>query len=223
VSAEGANDRPLKATIIPVTPLQQNCTLLWCTATMRGAFCDPGGDLHILKAAAQQHGVTVEKILLTHGHIDHCGSAGILAEELGVEIEGPHEGDRYWIDRLAEDGAKYGVPGRPFESNRWLVDGDQVTVGNLTLDVRHCPGHTPGHVVFHHPESNLALVGDVLFKGSVGRWDFPHGNQEDLLRSITTRLWPMGDETAFVPGHGQMSTFGYERATNPYVGDYVSR
>jgi hydroxyacylglutathione hydrolase len=215
------SEPPLKAAVIPVTPLQQNCTLLWCTATMRGAFVDPGGDLPRLKAAAQQVGVTVEKILLTHGHIDHCGSAGILAEELGVEIEGPHEADIYWIDRLAEDGAKYGIAGRPFTPSRWLVDGDQVSVGEIIFDVRHCPGHTPGHVVFHHPESKLALVGDVLFKGSVGRWDFPHGNQQQLISSITQRLWPMGGETAFVPGHGPMSTFGYERATNPFVGDTV--
>jgi glyoxylase-like metal-dependent hydrolase (beta-lactamase superfamily II) len=210
---------PLRAAIIPVTPLQQNCTLLWCTKTMRGAFIDPGGDLPRLKAAAAQAGVTIEKILLTHGHIDHCGSAGLLAEELGVQIEGPHEADRYWIDRLAQDGAKYGIAGRSFEPSRWLVDGDQVSVGELVFDVRHCPGHTPGHVVFHHPASSLALVGDVLFKGSVGRWDFAHGDQQQLINSITTRLWPMGDETAFVPGHGQMSTFGHERQTNPYVSD----
>ena len=210
---------PLKAAIIPVTPLQQNCSLIWCTATNRAAFVDPGGDLPRLSAAAQQAGVTVEKILLTHGHIDHCGSAGILAEELGVEIEGPNEADRFWISRLDDDGKRWGITGKPFEPDRWLEDKDTVTVGELTLDVRHCPGHTPGHVVFHHPESNLALVGDVLFKGSVGRWDFPHGNQQDLLRSIIERLWPMGNATAFVPGHGQMSTFGYERATNPYVGD----
>ena len=212
-------DQPLRAAIIPVTPLQQNCTLLWCTATMRGAFVDPGGDLPRLKAAAQQAGITIEKILLTHGHIDHCGSAGILAEELGVEIEGPHEADIYWIDRLAEDGAKYGIAGRPFQPARWLVDGDNVTVGELIFDVRHCPGHTPGHVVFHHQGSKLALVGDVLFQGSVGRWDFPHGNQQQLIESITQRLWPMGDATAFVPGHGPMSTFGHERQTNPYVSD----
>jgi glyoxylase-like metal-dependent hydrolase (beta-lactamase superfamily II) len=212
---------PLKAAIIPVTPLQQNCTLLWCTETMRGAFCDPGGDLDRLKAAAAQHGVTIEKIILTHGHIDHCGSAGILAEELGVPIEGPHEDDLFWIARLEDDGQRYGVPGRPFQSDRYLVDGDTVTVGNLTLDVRHCPGHTPGHIVFHHPESKLALVGDVLFQGSVGRTDFPRGNTQQLIDSITGRLWPMGGETAFVPGHGPMSTFAHERATNPFVADKV--
>ena len=212
---------PLKAAIIPVTPLQQNCTLLWCTETMRGAFVDPGGDLDRLKAAAKQAGVTIEKILLTHGHIDHCGSAGILANELGVPIEGPQEEDRFWIARLEDDGMRYGVPGKPFEPDRWLEDGDTVTVGKLTLNVRHCPGHTPGHVVFHHPESKLAMVGDVLFQGSVGRTDFPMGNHQDLIDAITGRLWPLGDDTHFVPGHGPMSTFGQERRTNPFVADRV--
>jgi glyoxylase-like metal-dependent hydrolase (beta-lactamase superfamily II) len=209
----------MRAAILPVTAFQQNCTLLWCTATMRGAFVDPGGDLPRLKAAAAEHGVTIEKILLTHGHIDHCGSAGILAAELGVPIEGPHEDDRFWIDRLGDDGAKYGIPGESFESDRWLVDGAQASVGELTFDVRHCPGHTPGHVVFHHAPSKLALVGDVLFKGSIGRTDFPRGNHQDLIDSITQRLWPMGGDTHFVPGHGPMSTFAHERATNPFVGD----
>jgi glyoxylase-like metal-dependent hydrolase (beta-lactamase superfamily II) len=174
-----------------------------------------------LKAAAKQAGVTIEKILLTHGHIDHCGSAGILATELGVPIEGPQEEDRFWIARLEDDGMRYGVTGKPFEPDRWLEDGDTVTVGNLTFNVRHCPGHTPGHVVFHHPESKLALVGDVLFQGSVGRTDFPLGNTQQLLDSITQRLWPMGGDTHFVPGHGPMSTFAHERATNPFVGDRV--
>jgi glyoxylase-like metal-dependent hydrolase (beta-lactamase superfamily II) len=212
---------PLKAAIVPVTPLQQNCTLLWCTETNKGAFVDPGGDLPRLKAAAAQAGVEIEKILLTHGHIDHCGQAGMLAEELGVPIEGPHEADRFWIARLEDDGRNYGIQGKIFESDRWLVDGDQVTVGKLTFDVRHCPGHTPGHVVFHHPDSKLAIVGDVLFQGSIGRTDFPMGNHADLIHAITTRLWPMGDDTAFVPGHGPMSTFGHERKTNPFVGDRV--
>lgn len=212
---------PLRAAIIPVTPLQQNCSLIWCTETMLGALVDPGGDLPKLKAAVAHHGVTLEKILLTHGHIDHCGSAGILAAELGLEIEGPHIDDLFWIDRLAEDGAKYGVPGQPFVSDRWLVDGDTVTVGRLTFNVRHCPGHTPGHVVFHHPESKLAIVGDVIFQGSIGRTDFPRGNHQDLLDAITQRLWPMGGDTAFIPGHGQMSTFAHERATNPFVADRV--
>ena len=212
---------PLRAAIVPVTPLQQNCTLLWCTETMRGAFVDPGGDLPRLKAASLQAGVEIEKILLTHGHIDHAGSAGILAAKIGVPIEGPHEDDLFWIDRLREDGQKYGIDGRPFTSDRYLVDGDQVTVGNLTFDVRHCPGHTPGHVVFHHPASKLAIVGDVLFQGSIGRTDFPRGNHQHLLDAIVQKLWPMGDDTAFVPGHGPMSTFGHERRTNPFVGDAV--
>ncbi len=211
----------LKAAIVPVTPLQQNCTLLWCTETNKGAFVDPGGDLPELRAAAAQAGVEIEKILITHGHIDHCGQAAVLAEELGIKIEGPHEADRFWIARLEDDGRSYGIPGKVFESDRWLVDGDQVTVGNLTFDVRHCPGHTPGHVVFHHAPSKLAIVGDVLFQGSIGRTDFPMGNHTDLIGAITTRLWPMGDETAFVPGHGPMSTFGHERRTNPYVADRV--
>ena len=210
---------PLKAAIIPVTPLQQNCTLIWCTKTMKGAFSDPGGDLDRLKAAAESQGVTIEKILITHGHLDHCGQAGMLAKELGVPIEGPHEADRFWIDKLAEDGQKYGMHAEIFEPDRWLVNGDSVSVGELTLDVYHCPGHTPGHVVFHHAPSKLAIVGDVLFQGSIGRTDFPRGNHQDLIAAITTRLWPLGSETAFVPGHGPMSTFGQERRSNAYVSD----
>jgi len=212
---------PLRAAIVPVTPLQQNCTLFWCTATMKAAFVDPGGDLERLKAAAADQGVTVEKILLTHGHIDHCGSAGVLAAELGVPIEGPHEADRFWISRLEDDGRAYGIHGKPFEPDRWLDNADVVRVGNLTLDVYHCPGHTPGHVVFHHPPSQLAIVGDVLFRGSIGRTDFPLGNHDALIEAITTRLWPLGEDTVFIPGHGPTSTFGYERRTNPFVADRV--
>ena len=212
---------PLQAAIIPVTPLQQNCCLIWCTATMRGAFTDPGGDLPRLKAAAAQHGVTIEKILVTHGHIDHCGSAKILADELGVPIEGPHEADRFWIARLEDDGRSYGITGKPFEPDRWLVNGDQVTVGALLFDVYHCPGHTPGHVVFHHPESKLAIVGDVLFQGSIGRTDFPMGNHQDLIDAITQKLWPLGNDVTFIPGHGPTSTFGRERQTNAFVSDYA--
>ena len=211
----------LRAAILPVTPLQQNCSLVWCTSTMRGAFVDPGGDLPKLRDAIARSGVTIEKILVTHGHIDHCGSAGIFAEELGVPIEGPHEEDRFWIARLDEDGRNYGVVGKPFEPDRWLVDGDQVSVGEIVFDVRHCPGHTPGHIVFHHPDSKLAIVGDVLFQGSIGRTDFPRGNHQQLLDAIVGKLWPMGDDTSFIPGHGAMSTFGQERRTNPFVADAV--
>lgn len=210
---------PLRAAVVPVTPFQQNCTLLWCTKTMRGAFVDPGGDLDKLEAAAAHHGVTIEKLLITHGHIDHCGQAGILAEKLGVPIEGPQEEDRFWIARLDDDRASFGLHGKPFEPTRWLEDGDEVTVGDLVLTVRHTPGHTPGHVVFHHAPSRFALVGDVLFKGSIGRTDFPLGDHDTLIASITERLWPMGDDVAFVPGHGPTSTFGSERATNPFVAD----
>ncbi|GAA0725895.1 MBL fold metallo-hydrolase [Sphingomonas japonica] len=214
-------DHSLRAAVIPVTPLQQNCTLLWCTRTMRGAFVDPGGDLPKLKAAAQQAGVTIEKIILTHGHIDHCGEAKPLAEHYGVPIEGPHEADRFWIARLDEDGRKWGLNGVPFEPERWLVEGDTVSVGDVTLDVYETPGHTPGHVVFHHAASKLAIVGDVLFAGSVGRTDFPLSDPQALIESVVTKLWPMGDDTVFLPGHGAHSTFAQERASNPFVADRV--
>lgn len=209
----------MKVALLPVTPLQQNCSLIWCTETMRGALVDPGGDLDKLKAGVAKAGVTLEKILITHGHIDHCGEAGALAKELSLPIEGPQEADRFWISRLDEDGKKYGIRGQVFEPDRWLDDGDTVTVGNLTLDVYHCPGHTPGHVVFHHAPSKFAIVGDVLFQGSIGRTDFPMGNHQDLLDAIVQKLWPLGNETTFVPGHGPVSTFGRERQSNPFVGD----
>ena len=212
--------QPLRAAIVPVTPLQQNCTLLWCTATMRGAFVDPGGDLPKLKAAAAQHGVTIEKIILTHGHFDHAGEAKPLADALGVPIEGPHEADLFLLQTLAKDGLKYGIAGGVnFVPDRWLVEGDTVTVGELTLDVYETPGHTPGHVIFHHAPSRLALVGDVLFAGSVGRTDFPRSSHQDLIASVVTKLWPLGDATAFIPGHGPTSSFGHERAHNMFVSD----
>ena len=210
---------PLRAAIIPVTPFEQNCSLVWCSKTMRGALVDPGGDLDKLKSAVARAGVTLEKILLTHGHADHCGQAGMLAAELGLPIEGPHEADRFWISRLVDDGPRFGMHCEIFEPDRWLNDGDTVTVGDLTLDVIHCPGHTPGHVVFHHPETHFAFVGDVLFAGSIGRTDFPMGNHQDLLDAITQKLWPLGNDVTFVPGHGPTSTFGAERASNPYVSD----
>ena len=214
-------DAPLKAVIIPVTPLQQNCTLLWCTKTNKAALSDPGGDLSRLKAAVDEHGVDLEKIIITHGHLDHCGQAGMLAEELGIPIEGPHEDDRFWIDQLDGDGARYGMVAKSFEPDRWLKDGDQVTVGELVLDVIHCPGHTPGHVIFYHEPSRLAVVGDVLFQGSIGRTDFPRGNHQDLIDAITQKLWPLGDDVTFIPGHGPTSQFGYERKTNAFVADDV--
>lgn len=212
----------LQAAIIPVTPFQQNCSLLWCTQTMKAAVVDPGGDLDTIDAAIAEQGVTLEKILITHGHIDHAGSAGAFATRHGVPIEGPHKDDTFWIDQAAESGAAYGLPdAAPFTPDRWLVDGDTVTVGNLTLQVLHCPGHTPGHVVFYEPTTNVAVVGDVLFQGSIGRTDFPRGNHADLINAITTKLWPLGDDVTFVPGHGPLSTFGAERQSNPFVGDAV--
>ncbi|MEO9634182.1 MAG: MBL fold metallo-hydrolase [Parasphingorhabdus sp.] len=214
-------EAPLKAVIIPVTPLQQNCTLLWCTKTNKAALSDPGGDLSRLKAAVEEHGVELEKIIITHGHLDHCGQAGMLAEELGLPIEGPHKDDLFWIDQLDSDGARYGMEAKSFVPDRWLVDGDQVTVGDLVLDVIHCPGHTPGHVIFYHQPSKLAVVGDVIFQGSIGRTDFPRGNHQDLIDAITQKLWPLGDDVTFIPGHGPTSQFGYERKTNAFVADDV--
>jgi hydroxyacylglutathione hydrolase len=211
----------MKVAIIPVTPLQQNCTLVWCTKTMKGAFIDAGGDLEKLKLAIERSGVTIEKLLVTHGHIDHCGMTGILAKELGVPIEGPQEADRFWISQLKEDGQRWGINGEVFEPDRWLNDGETVTVGDLVLDVIHCPGHTPGHVIFYHAPSRFAIVGDVLFQGSIGRTDFPLGNHQDLIDSITQKLWPLGNDVTFVPGHGPNSTFGRERQTNGFVSDYV--
>jgi glyoxylase-like metal-dependent hydrolase (beta-lactamase superfamily II) len=186
---------------------------------MKGALVDPGGDLDRLKGALEKAGVTLEKVLVTHGHLDHCGMAGELAKEMGVPIEGPHEEDRFWIAQLDDDGSRWNMEAHTFEPDRWLKNGDTVTVGNLTLDVYHCPGHTPGHVVFHHAPSQFATVGDVLFQGSIGRTDFPRGDLQTLVNSITGRLWPLGDETTFVPGHGPISTFGDERRSNPFVGD----
>lgn len=209
----------LRAMIVSVTPIEQNCTLIWCTATKKAAVIDPGGDVPRIKAAIAQAGVAVEKVLLTHGHIDHAGAAKPLADDLGVPIEGPHTADLFWLERLAEDGARWGIEGVPFTPDRWLDEGDTVTVGELTLDVYHTPGHTAGHVIFHHPASKFAQVGDVLFQGSVGRTDLPQGNHQTLIQSIVTKLWPLGDDTAFIPGHGKPSTFAHERKWNMFVSD----
>ncbi len=214
----------MRVIVTPVTLFQQNCSLVWCESTRRGAIVDPGGDTDQVLAAAAREGVTIEKLLITHAHIDHAGATAALARELGVPIEGPHRDDQFWIDLLPEQGAKYCFPPvERFEPSRWLEHGDTVTVGQLTLDVVHCPGHTPGHVVFHHAPSRIALVGDVLFQGSIGRTDFPRGDHATLLASIRDRLWPLGDDVTFVPGHGPLSTFGDERRSNPFVGDRVPR
>lgn len=213
------NEAPMRAAIIPVTAFEQNCSLVWCSKTMKGALVDPGGDLAKIKDAIARSGVTVEKILLTHGHADHCGQSGMLAKELGVPIEGPHEDDRFWISRLEDDGPRFGMHCEIFESDRWLKDGDTVSFGEVEMEVVHCPGHTPGHVIFFHRPTKFAFVGDVIFAGSIGRTDFPMGNHQDLIDAITQKLWPLGDEVTFVPGHGQPSTFGQERKTNAYVSD----
>ena len=212
----------MQATIIPVTRFRQNCSLLWCPDTMRGAVVDPGGDLEQILAAVDENGVTLEKILLTHGHIDHAGGTADLAARFDLPVEGPHRDDAFLIAELAEHGARFGVAGaRPFTPDRWLAGGDTVGFGDVTLEVRHCPGHTPGHVVFFHRPSRIAVVGDVLFRGSVGRSDLPRGDHATLIRSIRGELWPLGDDVTFIPGHGQPSTFGYERQTNPYCSDFV--
>jgi len=212
----------LKVAIIPVTPLQQNCTLMWCTDTMKGVVIDPGGDIDVVQDAITEIGFEVVKVLLTHGHFDHVGGAMDLAERTGTPIFGPHEDDEFITSKVVEGGQKFGLGGgRDISGNAWLNDGDTVAFGNVTLNVLHTPGHTPGHIVFFNAEAKVAQVGDVLFKGSIGRTDFPRGDLDTLLTSITTKLWPLGDDVAFVPGHGPTSTFGEERATNPFVGDRV--
>jgi glyoxylase-like metal-dependent hydrolase (beta-lactamase superfamily II) len=210
----------LKVHIIPVTPFQQNCSLLVCDETGQAAIADPGGDLEDVLGALRTYGAQLEKILVTHGHIDHCGGAARLRDLTGVAIEGPHEDDRFWIEQLPAQGARFGFEGvQAFEPDRWLADGDTVSFGKVSLAVRHCPGHTPGHVVFFSDRDRLAIVGDVLFAGSIGRTDFPRGDLDTLVRSITTRLWPLGGDVTFIPGHGPLSTFAEERESNPFVSD----
>ena len=217
-----ASPPAIRALIAPVTPLQQNCTIVWCVKTKKAALIDPGGEVDRLMAALKEHGLTLEKIWITHGHLDHAGGTAALKALTGVPIEGPHPDDAFWIDQIEESGAKYGMTdARSFTPDRWLQDGDTVTLGETEFEVYHCPGHTPGHVVFFHRESKFAQVGDVLFQGSIGRTDFPRGNYQQLIDAITGRLWPLGEDVRFVPGHGPMSTFGHERKTNPFVADMV--
>lgn len=204
---------------LPVTAFQQNCSIVWCDETLQAAVIDPGGDLDVLLAEVKRRGLTLTQIWLTHAHIDHAGGAAELAQQLRLPIIGPHPADQFWIDGLPEQSKMFGFPhSEAFTPTRWLFDGDTVTVGHCTLTVRHCPGHTPGHVVFHSRETGRAFVGDVLFAGSIGRTDLPQGDHDTLIASIVQRLWPMGDATVFIPGHGPESTFGRERKSNPYVG-----
>lgn len=210
----------MKCAIVPVTAYQQNCSILVCEETKKAAVVDPGGDLERIEGALEQLGVTLEKVFLTHGHMDHCAISDVIRQKYAVPIEGPHEEDRFWIEKLPEWCDKAGFPhAEAFEPDRWLTEGDTVQFGNQTLAVRHCPGHTPGHVVFFHKGAKLALVGDVLFQGSIGRTDFPRGDYDTLISSIRDKLWPLGDDVTFVPGHGPTSTFGQERQTNSFVAD----
>lgn len=210
----------IKVSVVPVTPYQQNCSIIQCEATGKAAVVDPGGDIDRILSAVEQMGATIEKIILTHGHLDHCGVSAELRDTLNVPIEGPQEADKFWIDQLPEYCKMAGFPhAEAFTPDRWLHDGDTVKVGELELQVIHCPGHTPGHVVFVSDESRIAWVGDVLFQGSIGRTDFPMSKHDDLIHSIRDKLFPLGDDITFVPGHGPTSTFGQERQTNPFVAD----
>ena len=210
----------MKYLIIPVTPFEQNCSLIWCEQTLEAALIDPGGDAEVLLAVVQENGLRLTKLLLTHGHIDHVGATAELAARLAIPIEGPQREDAFWLESLPKQSEMFGFPHTPaFTPDRWLEQGDTVSVGNQILEVLYCPGHTPGHVVFFHRPSRTAFVGDVLFKGSIGRTDLAGGDYGTLIRSIRERLFPLGDDVTFIPGHGPVSTFGYERLTNPYTAD----
>ncbi|MEQ1864604.1 MAG: MBL fold metallo-hydrolase [Micropepsaceae bacterium] len=213
----------LQLRIVPVTPLQQNCSLIWDTATKHAAFVDPGGDIDKLLGALAHFGLTLKRIWLTHGHLDHAGAAADLRERTGVAVEGPHPDDQFWLDQIEESSRRYGITGgRNVTPDRYLNDGDTLELEGVTFDVSHTPGHTPGHVVIHNRAARIAFVGDVLFAGSIGRTDFPRGNHEQLIASITRKLWPLGDDITFIPGHGPTSTFGQERKTNPFVADKLT-
>ena len=207
----------LKIAIVPVTPFEQNCTLMWDDVTKIGCVVDPGGDLDRIEAAVAKCGFKVEKILLTHGHIDHAAGAADLKAKLGVRIEGPHKADQVLLDALPKQGLSYGIPAKPVTPDRYLDDGDTVTVAGHTFEIFHCPGHSPGSVVFFNRAMRFAHVGDVLFRGSIGRTDLPGGDHDALIDAINTKLLPLGDDIAFVCGHGPTSTFGAERASNPYI------
>ena len=210
----------LRYQIIPVTPFQQNCTVIWNEETKKGGIVDPGGDLALLNKFIDEQGIEIEKILVTHGHLDHAGSVKAMADERNIPIIGPHKDDKFWIDGMPEAAAQYGFPeALAFEPDQWLEHGDKVTVADVDFDVVHCPGHTPGHVVFVQSDDKVAMVGDVLFQGSIGRTDFPKGNYQQLIDSITQRLWPLGLDITFIPGHGPTSTFEAEKKTNPFVSD----
>ena len=209
----------IQALINPVTPFAQNAPIIFCSETNKCAFVDPGGDADFLLQIAKENNLIPEKILLTHGHADHAGAAMEIAQILNIKIEGPHKEDKFLLDSLQSQGEMFGMQARNCVPDKWLEDGDTVTVGNSVLDVIFTPGHTPGHVIFFSNDSNLALVGDVIFRGSIGRTDLPRGNHQDLINSISKKLWPLGNDVEFICGHGPNSTFGNERASNPFVSD----
>ena len=209
----------IKTLINPVTPFEQNAPIVYCTETNKCAFVDPGGDIDKLLESAKKHKLIPEKILLTHGHLDHAGAASELSEILNIKIHGPHKEDAFLLEVLSHQGQMYGMSTRNCTPDNWLNDGDEVSVGNALFRVVFCPGHTPGHIVFFNEENKLALVGDVIFNGSIGRTDFPRGNHQDLINSITKKLWPLGDDIEFISGHGPNSTFGHERQVNMFVSD----
>ena len=207
-----------KAVIVPVTPFQQNCTLLWCEVTKRAVVIDPGGDLPEVERAITRASVCVDKIWLTHGHVDHVAGATDLKTNLKVSIEGPHKDDLFLLQHVAETGRSYGMwNASNVTPDRWLEEGDQVQIGELTFNVLHCPGHSPGSIVYFNPVQRLAIVGDVLFAGSIGRTDLPGGDYQQLIESIKDKLLPLGDDVAIISGHGPTSTIGHERATNPFL------
>ncbi|MGI9228901.1 MAG: MBL fold metallo-hydrolase [Gammaproteobacteria bacterium] len=213
----------MRVSVVPVTPFQQNSSIVICDKTNKAAVVDPGGEVDRLIETVTAEQVQLEKILVTHAHIDHAGGVAELARRLQLPIEGPHKEDQFWIDLLPEQAEMFAFPtAEAFVPDRWLEDNDTVTVGELEFLVRHCPGHTPGHVIFFQPDNRLAIVGDVLFQGSIGRTDFPRGDHATLLASIKNKLWPLGDDVQFVPGHGPTSTFGQERQSNPFVADHTT-
>lgn len=218
--ASSSAPSPIGVFVTPVTPLQQNCTTVWCTRTMKAAVIDPGGSVDAVMGEVARRGLTLDQIWITHGHLDHAAGAAEMAEKSGAPIIGPHPDDQFWIDGIPAQGQMYGLPeARSFVPTRWLDEGDELTLGETRWAVRHCPGHTPGHVIFFNDAARFAQVGDVLFKGSVGRTDFPRSDPDALIRSVVEKLWPLGDDVTFVPGHGPISTFGEERRTNPFVSD----
>ncbi|MCP4270440.1 MAG: MBL fold metallo-hydrolase [Gammaproteobacteria bacterium] len=210
----------LKVEVVIVTAFQQNCSIIWCTETNIAAVVDPGGDVESILGIIKKNNLKAKKILLTHGHLDHAGGAARLAREINAPIVGPHQDDEFWLQGIEKQASTYGLSGvENCSSDQWLDEGDEIIVGNEKLAVFHCPGHTPGHVIFYHKDAELAFVGDVLFKGSIGRTDFPRGDHPTLINSITSKLWPLGNKTRFISGHGEISDFGSERSSNPFVSD----